>query len=164
MPIVSSDIKYKLSGGASNSDPNASIGGAVSANDAPAGVFSDVTSAEAAAGKISYRCEYVKNTHATLTLIGAKVWVQTNTPSADTDISIGLGAAAVNATETAIANETTAPSGVSFSAPASEGAGLVIGDLAPGATKAIWIKRVVNAGAAVYADSYTLRVKGDTNP
>ena len=165
MPIISTDIKYRLSGGASNSDPLLSIGGIASTTtDAPAGIFDDVTSGEAASGDTEYRCVYIKNTHGTLTALGTKIWIQTQTPSADTSVEIALGSSAVNGTETAVANENTAPSGPTFSSAANEGAALTIGDLAPGAHKAIWIKRIVGAAAAAANDSFTLRVKCDTNP
>lgn len=164
MPIVSSDIKYRLSGGSSNTDPAASLGGAASTTDAPAGIFDNVTSGEASAGDIEYRCFYVKNNHGSLTLIGPKIWIQANTPSGDTGVEIGLGTSAINANEQTVADESTAPSGVTFSNPSNEGSGLSIGDLAAGATKAVWIKRTVTAGAAAASDSFTLRTKGDTLP
>ena len=65
---------------------------------------------------------------------------------------------------TAIANDTTAPAGVTFSAPGSFAAGLLLGDMAPGAYYGVWERRNVNAGAASANDSYTLRAQGDTNP
>lgn len=164
MPILNSEIKYYLSGGAGNSNPNASLGGVISTTELGSNGFDDVSSAEATAGTVEYRCVYVKNTNSTLTLIGAKVYLSANTPSATTNVDIGLGTSAVNGTEQTVANESTAPSGVSFSAPANFAAGLTIGDLAPGATKAIWMRRTVNAGTAAVADSFTLAVQGDSNP
>jgi hypothetical protein len=164
MPIVSTDIKYRLSGGASQSDPALSLGGVVSSVDAGSGIFDNVGSAEAAAGDIEYRCVYVKNNHGSLTLTSPKIWIQANTPSGDTNIEISLGTSAVNGTEQTIADENTAPSGTTFSAPANEGAALSLGDLAPGATKAVWIKRTVTAAAAAANDTFNLRVKGDTLP
>ena len=163
MAIVSTDIQYRLSGGASNSDPALSLGG-VKSSTAASNYFDDVSSAEASAGDTEYRCVYVHNNHGTLSLIGAKVFVQTNTPSSDTDVAIGLGSSAINGTEQTVADESTAPAGVSFSAPTTFAGGLAIGDLAAGAHKAVWVRRTVNAGAAAYADSFTLRVQGDTNP
>ena len=163
MPIVSTDIQYRLSGGASNSDPALSLGG-VKSSTAASNYFDDVSSAEASAGDTEYRCVYVHNNHGTLSLIGAKVFIQTNTPSSDTDVAIGLGSSAINGTEQTVADESTAPTGVSFSAPTTFAGGLAIGDLAAGAHKAVWVRRTVNAGAAAYADSFTLRVQGDTNP
>ena len=163
MPIVSTDIKYRLSGGASNTDSALSLGGIKSSTDA-SNYFDDVSSAEASAGDTEYRCIYVHNNHGTLTLQGAKIWIQTQTPSGDTDVAIGLGAAAVNATETAVGDESTAPGSVSFSAPSSFAGGLSIGDIPAGQHKSVWVRRAVNAAAAAYSDSFTLRVQGDTNP
>lgn len=167
MPIASTDIKYRLSGGASNTDPNASLGGAKSSTEITDAtlhnLFDIIGSAESSAGDTEYRCFYVHNAHATLTLQSAKVWIQTNTPSTDTSAEIGLGSSAVNGTEQTVANESTAPTGVTFSAPASEGAALTIGDIPAGQHKAIWVKRIVNASAAAYtSDSVVIRCKGDT--
>lgn len=164
MPIVSSDIKYKLSGGAANADPLLSIGGAISSVDAGSSIFDDVASAEAAAGDTEYRCIYVKNTHATLTYLSAKIWIQTQTPSADTDVAIALGGEGLNGTAETVANENTAPVGETFSAPSSFAGGLTIGNLAPGDSYPVWVRRTVTAAAAVASDSFTLRVQGDTNP
>jgi len=58
-----------------------------------------VSSAQAAAGLIEYRCVYVHNSNATLTYLGSKVFIQTNTPSADTTVAIGLGTSGLNSTE-----------------------------------------------------------------
>lgn len=164
MAIVSTDIIYRLSGGAGNTDQNASLGGVKSSTAASASIFDDVSSAEASSGDTEYRCVYVHNNHGALTYLGSKVWIQANTPSADTDVAIGLGTSAVNDTEQTVANENTAPSGVVFSAPSSFTGGLSIGDIPAGQHKAVWIRRTVNAGATVASDSFTLRVQGDTNP
>lgn len=163
MPIAASDIKFRLSGGAANADPNASLGGAKSATEASTSLFDNVSSAESSAGHTDYRCIYVHNAHATLTLQGAKVWIQSNTPSPDTDVSVALAGEGVNGTAETVANENTAPVGESFSAAATEGAALSIGDIPAGQHQAVWVKRVVTAGAAAYTgDGFTLRVKGDT--
>lgn len=167
MAITATDIEFRLSGGASNSSGDASLGGTISSNAVSASInafFDRVTGAEASAGDTEYRCLYIRNSHATLTLYAAAVWISSNTPSGSTAISIGLGAAAVGATETAVANESTAPGGgVSFSAPSTYGAGLSIGDIPAGSYKAVWIKRVVDASAPAYNnDTFTLNVQGDS--
>lgn len=166
MPIISTDIVYRLSGGASNTDVNASLGGAKSSTSVGTGLhnlFDVVGSAEAAAGDTEYRCVYVHNNHGSLTMQAAKIWISSNTPSTDTTVEIALGSSAVNGTETSVANENTAPSGPTFSAPASEGAALSIGDIPAGQHKAVWIKRIVNTGAAAYnSDGCTLTTKCDT--
>jgi hypothetical protein len=166
MAILSTDILFRLSGGVGNADPTASLGGVESATnitDATVGnLFDNVSGAESSAGDTEYRCFYVHNNHATLTLQTAVIYIQTNTPSADTDISIGLDPIGVNGVATTVANEGTAPAGVVFSQPSS-GAPLNIGNIAAGQKQAVWVKRVVSAGAAaVNADSVILKVQGDT--
>jgi hypothetical protein len=166
MAITASDIDFKLSGGASNADGDASLGGVISSNAQSASLnafFDRVTGAEALAGDVEYRCLYVTNSHGSLTLYAATVWLSVNSPSTDTAIAIGLGTAAVNAEEQTVGNESTAPSGVSFSAPASYAAGLLIGDIPAGQHKAIWVRRTVGSSAAAYnSDGYTLDVQGDS--
>lgn len=167
MPIASSDIKFLLSGGSSNSDPNAALGGAASTTEITdatvQNLFDNVSSAESSAGDTEYRCLYVKNNHGSLALQSAKVYIQTNTPSSDTSAEIGLGSSAINGTEQTVANESTAPTSVTFSTAAGSGNALSIGNIPAGQTKAIWVKRIVGAGAAAYnADSVIIRVEGDT--
>jgi hypothetical protein len=168
MPIVAGDLIERLSGGAANSDPNASLGGAKSStavvDNTTHNLWDVVSSAESSAGDTEYRCIYLHNNHGTLTLQNAKVWVQTNTPSTDTSIEISLGTSAINGTEQTVANENTAPSGTSFSTAAGEGNALSIGNIPAGQHKAIWIKRIVGATAAAYNDdSYVLAYAGDTS-
>lgn len=159
MPIVASDLLYKQSGAAN-------LGGAISGTDVSTalnGLFDYVAGSESLAGDVEYRCIYVKNNHATLTLYNAIAFISSNTPSTDTDCTIGVGSSAVAGTEQTVANENTAPAGVTFSAPATYETGIGLGDLAPGQHRAIWIKRTVNAGAAAYnGDGFTLAVQGDT--
>lgn len=166
MPITSTDIKFRLSGGASNTDPNAALGGAKSSTEIGTGLhnlFDLVGSAETTSGDTEYRCFYVHNAHATLSLDNAVVYIQSNTPSGDTSVEIAVGSSAVNGTEQTIANESTAPTGVTFSSAANLGAALALGNIPAGQHRAVWVKRIVNAGAAAYNDDQvTLRVQGDT--
>lgn len=168
MPIASADIKYRLSGGAANSDPNAALGGAKSSTDVVDNVdnnlFDDVSGAEHTAGRVEYRCIYVHNAHATLTLTSALVWIQSDTSGADSDLSIAVGSAAVNGTEQTIANETTAPTGVTWSdAAVSRATGLALGDLPAGQHKAVWLRRTISAGSTPQAaDTCSIQAGGDT--
>ena len=167
MPIVAGDIKMYLSGGAANADPNAALGGAISSTEVTDNslhnLFDKVLGSEALAGDIEYRCAYIKNTHGSLTLELAKVWIDTNTPSGDSAVAIALGGEGVNGTAETIVNENTAPSGESFTAPASYAAGLSLGDLAFGEYYPIWVRRTVTAAAAAYnSDSVVLGIQGDT--
>lgn len=160
MPIISTDIQYRLSGGSANSDPDLSIGGVKSSVSSPADLFDDVSGAESAAGDIEYRCLYVHNNHGSLALQNAVLWIQTNTTA--NRMAVGAGAAAINATETAVANESTAPAGVTFTQPTSKGTGIALGTIPAGQHKAIWVRRSVAAAAPAANDTYTLRVEGDT--
>lgn len=162
MPIASTDIKFRLSGGASNADPLASLGGAKSDTEAGASIFDSVSGAESASGDIEYRCIYVHNAHASLTLEGAVAWVASNTPSPSTSVDIGVGTSTVNATEQGVANDGAAPAGVAFSAAATQGAGVVLGDIPAGQHRAVWMRRTVTAGAAALADGFTIRATGST--
>ena len=165
MPIISTDIQYRLSGGAANSDPLLSLGGAKSSVAAGTNLFDDVPSAEASAGRIEYRCVYIHNAHGTESYLDpVRLWISANTPSPGTTLDIGLGSAALNAVEQTVANEITAPAGVTFTSPATFGAGIVVPTIPAGQHRSVWIRRTVNAGAAAFADSATLSIQGDVNP
>lgn len=179
MAIVAADIVYRLSvvsGAVGNSvagTANTSLGGKVSTTAITTAtlnnLFDDVTGAEAAAGMTDYRCLFVlNNTAGGLTLQNATIQVlsETGPGSAITIATDNLGMTALATAAgtnqaTTIANETTAPVGVS-----AFGAGpLTIGNLAPGFVQGIWLRRIVTAGmAAVTPDSVVLRVTGDTLP
>lgn len=161
MSIVAGDIKFYLNGGAANADPNASLGGTISATQVSGslhGLFDAVGSDEASAGDIEYRALDVKNTSAE-TANNAVVYISSQTSSADTSIEIAYDS---TGTQT-IANESTAPTGVTFSAPATKATGISLGSIAAGGTRRIWIKRVVTAGAVKTAsDACELTVAVDT--
>jgi hypothetical protein len=165
MAITSSDIHFRLSGGAANTDPTLSLGGAKSSTDAGADIFGNVTGDDASTGKTYYRGVVLHNAHATLTWKSVVVWVSTDTPDTDTDADIALAAEAVNVSMATIANETTAPATVTFANTAvSAATGLSIGDIPPGQFKGVWLKRVVNVGSVPYADSFTISAQGTSDP
>jgi hypothetical protein len=167
MAITASDLKIYLSGGAGNSDPNASLGGVISSTEVTDNtthnLFDQVSGTESNAGDTEYRGVYLKNTHGTLTLQNTKIYISSNTGSADTTIDIALDGGATNATMETLTDESTAPSGETFSAPTTYAGGLSIGSLAAGEKKGLFIRRTVNAGAAaVNDDAVTIKYDGDT--
>ena len=167
MAITAADLEFYLSGGAGNTNPNASLGGIISTtaipNSSDNNLFDDVTGDEADAGDIEYRGIYFKNNHGSLTLQNAVVWFSSNTTSANDTLDMALPGEGLNATIETIANESTAPSGESFSAPASKGAGLSFGNIPFGQRYGLWLRRTVTAGAAaVNANAATISVEGDT--
>lgn len=167
MAIVSTDLLFYHSGGAGNSDPDASLGGIISTTQitdaSDNNLFDDVTGDEASSGDTEYRGFYLFNNHATITLQNSVIWFSSNTTSADDTLNMALAGEGVNATMETIANESTAPSGESFSAPASKGAGLSVGDVPAQQRYGIWLERVVDASAsAVNGNSATIQWEGDT--
>jgi hypothetical protein len=168
MPIAAGDIDYRLSGGAGNANPNASLGGVISSTELVDNVdnnlFDDVSGDEHTAGRTEYRCVYVRNSHGTLQLSGAKVWRASHAPGSDTVAAIGVGTAAINGTEQTIADETTAPAGITWSTTAIDRAtGLALGDIPAGQHKAVWIRRVVSPGSTPQAAaSVGIQAGGDT--
>lgn len=166
MPIIPEELKFFLSGGAGPRLPDESLGGARSDTEVADGVlnnlFDQVTGAEAAAGDISYRCIYLINENTTLTLQASETFIQQNTISPDTQVAMGLGTSPIGGVEQSIPDEKTAPTGVVFTEPGTT-TPLIVGDLAPNATKAVWIRWTVNAGAApVASDQSIIRLRGDT--
>ena len=148
MPIIAADFSIRLSGGAANSVGNASLGGAKSSSVAPEtldNLFDAVSSGEASAGDVEYRCVYLHNANASSQMEPAKVFISADTPLSGTTIAIGVGTSAVNATEQTIADENTAPSGVSFSSPTTLGTALSLGNIPAGQHRALWIRWTVNA-------------------
>lgn len=165
MPIVSTDVKYFYSGGAANSNPNASLGGVKSSVEWPGGTINDlwdnISGPENAESDVEYRLVYVQNNHATLTLQTARVFVQSQV-AGGADIAIALADEGVSATAETIADEDTAPVGPVFSTPTTYAGGLSLGNLAPGAYYGIWIRRTAANTAAVSSDGATIRTQGDT--
>ena len=172
MAILTTDIKFYLSGGAGNSDPDAALGGIISStavvDDTLNNLFDDVTGTEHIAGNTNYRCIYVKNDSAE-TASNVRIYIDTNTPAADTTINIGkdlAGAGDGSSTGVAdtIADESTAPDpAVTFSAAADYANAILLGTMTAGQVHAVWVKRITSAGSTAQAnDNAILKVSVDT--
>lgn len=178
MAIIDTDIKLLLSttagaaGDLNTGTPGASLGKYVSTtevdDDIENELFTAATGAQNAASEVHYQCVFVKNNHATLTLVGAKVYVESEV-SGGASIAIALDSTAISDADSAsaqaltIASITTAPAGpLTFSTPTTTGAALSIGDLVPDAVKAIWVRRTLANTAAKDNDGFRLTVFGDT--
>jgi hypothetical protein len=165
--VSAANLKYYLSGGSSNADPTAALGGAISSHEVGSAIdniFADVDSAQALAGSTKYRCIYFKNTDSDATgLYNPYLWINQVMSGADA-IAIGLDAGGKNATAVTIANENTAPAGVSFTAPTTKAGGLAL-PTSPYVQNdyiAIWIRRVVPSSCASSAnDNGSIRIEGD---
>jgi|SaaInlStandDraft_2_1057019.scaffolds.fasta_scaffold118947_2 hypothetical protein len=171
MAITASDIKFYLSGGASNTVPDNALGGVISSTEVVDNslhnLFDKTLGTESTAGDIEYRCIYIKNTHASLELELSKVFISTNTTTPSDIITIALAGEGQDVTAETVANENTAPVGETFSNPTSYATGLSLDDggtgLPAGSSHAIWVKRNVAAGqVAVDNVTFILSVQGDT--
>jgi hypothetical protein len=78
----------------------------------------------------------------------------------DTTAASALGSATAQALT--IANETTAPAGVTFSAPTTAAGGISLGSIPVGNVRAVWVRRTAANTAALSGDGVTLAVSGDT--
>jgi len=167
MAIVSSELKLFHSGGGSNSTIANDIAGDISSveltDNTLNNLWDDVSGDESSPGDTEYRKCFFKNTNGSLTAQSTVLWIDTNTTSTNDTINIGLDPAGAGAAGADIANESTAPAGVSFSAPSSKGTGLSMGNVSSGARYAIWVKRIVDASAAANDNnSYILKIECDT--
>jgi hypothetical protein len=171
VPIIDSgNLKFYLSGGAGNTDPNASLGGARSTTaivtSTLANLFDNINSTESTAGDTEYRCLFFRNEDSNANgLVDPVIWISSNTPSADTTIEIGLDTNGKNSAALTIVNESTAPAGVTFSVPTTKGTGLALPSdpYMQNDYVGIWVKRIVTAGAfAASNDPATLRIEGDS--
>ena len=114
-------------------------------------VFDSVSSTEALDGRIEYRCLYIKNTHAADTAYDVRIWVKQQ-PVGPDELDIALDPAGIGDGDTTgvaigpLADEIDSGnllSGITWSRPTTQDAGLVIGTLAPGECHAFWEKRTV---------------------
>lgn len=177
MAIAASDIKVKLSiktGSAGNSaaqaDPNASLGKYISTTEVGTSLhdlFDAISGTENAASDVEYRCVFIHNDHGSLTAESVSVYIDSETAggasialAVDGTAASAIGSASAQADE--VADESTAPSGESFSSPTTDGTGISVGDIAAGECRAIWIRRTAADTAAIDADGFTLGIAWDT--
>lgn len=140
------DFSLRLSGGAANASPAASIGGAESSVEAGVDLFDAVSNTERTTGIIDYRLIYVHNEDADEGT--AVAWVPTNF-EAGRELAIGVATEAAGDTVAAIADDRTAPAGVTFSTPTAIGGGVDMGTVPAGESRGLWVRRSVDSGTAV---------------
>ncbi len=91
--MVDSDIEFRHSGGASNSDPNGDLGGTMSSFQLPTSsinnLFSDLTPGRTLGGYIDFRCFYITNRNLSETLISTTVWIDSQAVGGS-DVTLGF--------------------------------------------------------------------------
>jgi len=180
MPIVASDIKIKLStksGSAGNTlaqaDVNASIGKYISTTEIVTAtlnnLFDNITGSRNAASAVDYRCVFVHNSHGTLSLENAGIYISSQVAGgASLDIAIdNIASSAIGSSSAqafAATDSSTSPGGAAgaFSAPTSSGTALALGTIPPGFCRAVWVRRTAANTVAVDSDGGTFVVFGDT--
>lgn len=178
MAIQATDLLYKYTGAVSHdaaqTDPDASLGGFRASSSITTGVdnnvFDDVSGAEASSGDTEYRAVGFLNNHGSLPLTSTVVWISADTGNGEDDISFGVEAPSPSETTGSIqtiADESTAPSAVSFSDATSKATGLncplTSQEVGAGEWFGIWLRRIISASAsAATAEAVTIRVEGET--
>lgn len=169
MTILDSELHFRLSGGASNTDPDAALGGIMSTttdivDNTAENLFDHTTGAESSAGDTEYRCFFVFNDNDTLVYQGAKIWIDSETTHTNANVELGLDLAGVNADADTIADENTAPSpAVTFVEANGEGNALTLGDIPANGRYAVWARRTIGAGClAKNAYTTVFKMKGSS--
>lgn len=140
-----------------DSEPALSLGGWISVTPLGSSVnnlFGPFTDAEVATGFTRYRVIALANLE-DVTRENVRVWLDLE-PDTPAGVSLAIGltpSAPVSSTQPgpqfAVTNGTDAPSGVTFTSPTSIGAGLTVGDLAPGECIGVAVRLTVAPGAAL---------------
>ena len=175
--IVGGDIltKFSVSAAAGNttvSTAATSLGDQISTTVWAGGtlndLFDNISGAENAASVVDFRCIFVHNNNASNSLENAYIFLSAEVANgagisvaSDNIAASAIGVATPQAA--AIANETTAPTGVSaFVSPVTSGTALALGNIPSGQCKAVWIKRTAANTGALSGDGVTFTVGGDT--
>ena len=152
---MAADLELRLTGGAANSDPDASLGGVMSANEVSAtamnNLFDNVDPDEASAGDTEYRAIDVYNAG---DAAATSVTVHMSTETSSTDTALDLGHDATNNPHTSawdgetIADEDTAPASpvITFGHHLT-GNKLSLPDIPVGEACRVWLKRIVDSSA-----------------
>ncbi len=151
------DLKFTLTGGASNSDPDASLGGTGSSVELSAtplnNLFDNVDPDEASAGDVEYRAIDILN-DGDEAAENVELYIDSQTSSADTVLDLGL-----DSTTQTIEDEDTAPGSVTFTAP-TEASPLSVSNIAASGRQRVWVRRTVSSSAGnTSSDQAALAVK-----
>ena len=178
MPVLESDIVPKLTtksgsaGATLTSTPAASLGKYVSITNVDLStilnnIIRDITAAESAAGITIYRAIAIQNNSGTDSWTPT-AWLPAGASSGGVSVAIGVDPAAASDKDSAsaqgaeIANETTAPVGVTFSSPTTSGGAISLGAIAVDFVKFLWIRVTVTPGSGPISPyAGTIRLQGN---
>jgi hypothetical protein len=130
-------------------------------------LFDPISGAENAASTADYRVIGVLNNNASNPWETVKAYLSAETAGgaslalgADTNAASPKGQAGAQFVQ--IANETTAPAGVTFTSPTTYAAGVDLGTIPVANVKGLHIRRTAANSAALSNDGGTLAIQGDT--
>ena len=150
---MAASLQLFLTGGAGNTNPNASLGGVRSNTQLSSSpmnnLFDDVQPDEAIAGSVEYRAIDIYNA-GDASAAAVKAYVDPDTASEDTTLDLGL-----DSTTQSIDDETIAPIGVSFEHYSPESK-LSISNIAASGAQRLWLRRTVTAGATNISNDYCI--------
>lgn len=167
--LTTNDIVFYYTLTGSTADTTASRGGTINSSTIPDNtsnnIFDDVTGDESSAGRVEYRCIACKDTHATASMLNAKVYISGYVRAASNYDVISFALQnptnGTNPVQT-IASETAAPNASLFTVPVgntvawtaegSPSSTLTFGTVAAGKWMGIWIMRSVPAGAVAFSN------------
>jgi hypothetical protein len=178
MAITAADIHFRLTttaGTAGNQNagtPAGSLGKYAANNDLTDAtlhnLFDIISGDENAASTVDYRAVGIYNANAALTWQAPKAWISSETAGgasaalgADTTAASAIGSATAQLLQ--IANELTAPAGVTFTAPTTKTAGVALSDIAATFVKGLWVRRTAANTTPVDTDGAVVTVEGDTS-
>ena len=178
MPIQSNDIQFYLSiptakrGWGAASVPSQSLGGYISITPLNVSVpinnlFDDVTGEQNEVGRVDYRCIFIRNGHAMLTLRDSKIWIE---PFAGAAAMVLVGVDPIGVTKQDIVarqaaivlSPLDAPGGVTFYRSVSKVTAIPLGNLISGNVCAVWVQRSIRNVEPVDNDGFVFRVVGET--
>lgn len=109
------------------------------------GLWADMTAEANAERQVEHVCMLVRNTHPSETLYRTRLWLET----VQADVGVALGEPSAD------------PSTLRFVVPARASDGLELGDLRPGRSVAVWMRRR-GRNVAPKAEGYGWVVQGET--
>ena len=164
-------LELRLTGGSTNTDPNASLGGVMSSTQVDSAnpmnnLFDNVSPDEASSGDTEYRAIDVYNS-GDATATNVAIYMDPETSSPDTQLDLGYDSAnsphTADANLPSIASEDEEPTDgtnpISFGHYTSSSK-LSLPDIPAGQAVRVWLKRIVSAGAGNTSnDQGTIKVE-----
>ncbi len=120
-------------------------------------LFDPISTQLAIDGGDRYRCIAIRNDDTSLSFQSGKIWVLDQVDEGS--VSIGFDPAGVNGTPTT-SDGTTVPAGVTFSAPTTEGTGIITPTLNSNDHIFLWLKRTNPIGISDNTFRLTLDISG----